>query len=68
MICSAVKLDSELSSLAAKKWKHPISGRSVIFGRSTIQRWYYIALENTKVLLASGYLKDNAMPEFPAPL
>jgi hypothetical protein len=35
------QLESELSSLAAKKWKHPISGGWVTFGRSTIQRWYY---------------------------
>lgn len=45
------QLDSELSSLAAKKWKHPVSGRLVTFCRSTIQRWYYIALKNPKVLL-----------------
>jgi hypothetical protein len=31
----------ELSSLSVKKWKHPISGRCVTFGYSTIERWYY---------------------------
>jgi hypothetical protein len=45
------QLESELSSLAAKKWKHPISGCWVTFGRSTIQRWYYIILNNPKTHL-----------------
>lgn len=42
------KLITELRSLAAKKWKHPISGRCVSLGFSTIERWYYIALNNPK--------------------
>lgn len=31
------------SALAAKVWRHPISGLDVRFGASTIQRWYYKA-------------------------
>jgi transposase len=40
------KLAPELWSLSAKKWKHPISGRWVTLAFSTIQRWYYTALNN----------------------
>jgi transposase len=45
------QLESELNSLAAKKWKHPISGRWVTLGRSTIQRWYYIVRKNPRARL-----------------
>jgi len=38
------QLQLQLRELAAKKWRHPISGQWVVFGRSTIQRWYYRAL------------------------
>jgi hypothetical protein len=36
-------LQEKLKSLAAKKWRHPISGQRVQFGLSTIERWFYIA-------------------------
>ena len=45
------KLRAELKLLSAKKWKHPISGRWVIFGHSTIERWYYIVLNNPEAPL-----------------
>jgi len=38
------QLQQQLRELATKKWRHPISGQWVVFGRSTIQRWYYRAL------------------------
>lgn len=38
------QLQKQLQQLAAKKWQHPLSGQWVVFGRSTIQRWYYKAL------------------------
>jgi putative transposase len=37
------ELQSQLEGLAAKQWLHPVSGQSVRFGVSTIQRWYYTA-------------------------
>ncbi len=37
-------LRSELDKLAARDWRHPISGAPVRFGASTIERWYYLAL------------------------
>ena len=40
------KLAPQLKSLSAKKWKHPISGKWITLGFSTIERWYYIVLNN----------------------
>jgi hypothetical protein len=39
------QLQAELDALAAKTWRHPITGRKVQWGRSTIERWYYAALK-----------------------
>ena len=40
------QLRTQLQELAAKKWRHPISGQWVLFGRSTLERWYYKALRS----------------------
>lgn len=37
------ELDSALQRLAAKTWRHPMSGLDVLFGASTVERWYYAA-------------------------
>lgn len=37
------ELQSELERLAAKEWRHPVTGAAARFGLSTIQRWYYAA-------------------------
>ncbi len=37
-------LQAELVQLAARKWRQPMTGQWVQFGRSTIERWYYAAL------------------------
>ncbi|MGH7477722.1 MAG: DDE-type integrase/transposase/recombinase [Longimicrobiales bacterium] len=37
------ELGAELARLAAKVWRHPITGEPVRFARSTIERWYYAA-------------------------
>ena len=37
------QLQAQLQDLAAKKWRHPISGEWVLLGLSTIERWYYKA-------------------------
>jgi putative transposase len=39
------QLTVELDDLAKKMWRHPISGEWRQFGRSTIERWYYRALQ-----------------------
>lgn len=38
------QLQVQFQELAAKKWRHPITGTWVLLGRSTIERWYYRAL------------------------
>jgi transposase InsO family protein len=37
------ELAVELARLAAKVWRHPVTGEPVRFARSTIERWYYAA-------------------------
>jgi transposase InsO family protein len=37
------ELKAAVRVLAAKTWTHPVSGRDVRFGCSTIERWYYRA-------------------------
>lgn len=38
------QLKAELERLAAKQWRHPVTGAPARFGVSTIERWYYRAL------------------------
>jgi transposase InsO family protein len=38
-------LRAQLRQLAAREWRHPISGVAVRFGVSTLERWYYRALK-----------------------
>jgi hypothetical protein len=35
------ELRRELAELAARQWRHPITGEPVRFGVSTLERWYY---------------------------
>jgi putative transposase len=42
------QLQEQLVSLAAQKWRHPISGHWVQFGCSTIERWFYKARNEKK--------------------
>ena len=37
------QLYGALQTLAAKTWRHPVSGLDVRFGVSTLERWYYSA-------------------------
>ena len=37
------ELASALTALAARTWRHPVSGLDVRFGVSTLERWYYAA-------------------------
>lgn len=37
------ELQQQLQDLAAKSWRHPITGNWVQLGLSTIERWYYTA-------------------------
>ena len=42
------ELQSALKALAAQPWRHPISGERSSFGASTLERWYYKALNEKK--------------------
>jgi len=50
------QLHDELARLAAKSYKHPISGVGVRFGLSTLERWYYAARDAADPL---GALKNR---------
>lgn len=41
-------LQSEIEKLAEKTWRHPTTGEPLVFGFSTIERWYYQALVEQK--------------------
>ena len=36
-------LRDTLNALAARTWRHPVTGLDVVFGASTLERWYYAA-------------------------
>src|SRR5512136_651366 len=38
------KLQARLQELAAQRWRHPITGEWGCLAFSTIERWYYLAL------------------------
>jgi transposase InsO family protein len=40
------QLKAELARLADRQWQHPVSGKWKRFGVSTIERWYYQALQD----------------------
>lgn len=37
------QLQAQLRALAARQWRHPITGQAVAFGFSTLEGWYYTA-------------------------
>ena len=49
---AAGELQVALATLAAKSWRHPVSGREVCFGVSTLERWYYAARGSTDPMAA----------------
>jgi putative transposase len=58
-------LRAELERLAAKEWRHPISGQPKMLAYSTVQRWYYQALReraNPVDALARKVRKDCGAP------
>ena len=44
------ELQGALTELAARVWRHPLTGLDVRFGASTIQRWYYACRQATDPL------------------
>lgn len=54
------ELNAALKLLAAKTWRHPITGLDVTFGMSTIERWYYAArAANDPVATLKDRLRSN---------
>ena len=49
---AAGQLQVALAALAAKSWRHPVSGQEVRFGLSTLERWYYAARGSTDPMAA----------------
>jgi hypothetical protein len=56
------ELQAELERLAAKEWRHPVTGEPARFGASTIQRWYsaeQIVLRSQGMIAVEGCLTIN---------
>jgi putative transposase len=48
------ELHRELERLAQKQYRHPIKDQWITFGVSTIERWYYLAVNNDDPIKALG--------------
>jgi transposase InsO family protein len=48
------ELKTKLEQLSQKRWRHPITGQWTLFGVSTIERWYYKALNSDDPVGALG--------------
>jgi transposase InsO family protein len=48
------RLGQELKKLSEQRYRHPVNGGWVRFGASTIERWYYRALNSQDPILALG--------------
>ena len=48
------ELQGEIARLAEKSWQHPRTGEPVRFGRSTIERWLYVARSSRDPVAALG--------------
>ncbi len=54
------ELHGALALLAAKTWRHPVSGLDVTFGFSSLERWYYGARRaNDPVAALKDHLRGN---------
>jgi transposase InsO family protein len=64
-------LKAALQALAAKTWKHPVTGREVQFAAATIERWYYTARgerDDPVGVLRRAVRKDRGKVSLAAPL
>lgn len=50
------ELHARLADLAAKTWRHPVTGEDLQFGLSTLERWYYRARQASDPV---GVLKNR---------
>jgi transposase InsO family protein len=59
-------LREALRALAAKTWRHPVSGLDVHFGVSTIERWYYAARRKSDPVAALRNRLRRDIGRFPS--
>ena len=62
------ELHSALRLLAAKTWRHPVSGLDVAFGLSTLERWYYAARRASDPVAALKNRLRGDVGRFPSPM
>ena len=60
------ELNSALQLLAAKTWRHPISGLDIAFGLSTVERWYYAARRASDPVAALKNRLRSDVSRFPS--
>jgi hypothetical protein len=60
------ELATALAALAARSWRHPLTGEPVQFGFSTLERWYYrVRAAENPVLPLRNRLRSN-VGQFPS--
>jgi putative transposase len=62
------ELQAALNELAARTWRHPLTGLQVRFGVSTIQRWLYAARGATDPMSVLRNQIRSDMGSFPSVL
>ena len=60
------QLHEALCVLAAKAWRHPVSGMDVRFGVSTLERWYYAARRKSDPVAALRNRLRGNIGRFPS--
>ena len=60
------ELCTALGALAARSWRHPLTGEPVQFGFSTLERWYYtVRAAGNPVITLRNRLRSN-VGQFPS--
>lgn len=55
-----------LTTLSAKRWRHPTSGQDVCFALSTLERWYYLARRSADPVAALRNRLRSNIGRFPS--
>ena len=63
---AAGDLQAALAELAARTWRHPLTGLEVRFGASTIERWYYAARAATDPMAVLRNQLRSDLGSFPS--
>ena len=59
-------MHAALKALAAKVWRHPLTGLDIHFGVSTLERWYYAARGTTDPVAALQTRLRGNVGRFPS--